>query len=401
MSGSIFKVWDAATTGGQQPLMVHNIKVREAGFPASESIAPRQWLHGVDLVIGYVSVLVAPGGVGKSTLAFALGLAVATGRPLLNSRVWQTGNVLLCPLEDPDEETDRRLAALQRQYEIEPETLQGHIYKITPDDQDLVIAQLSVDGMTIATPHKDALIQIVRDRGIKLVVVDPFVNCHQLEENSNPHMNAVARAWREVARQAECAVLLVHHTRKGAEPGDAEGSRGAKAVIDAARVSSTLAPMSKEEAERWGIGDAMRRFYVRMDDAKRNMAPAEKARWFRLVGVNLGNGTALYPNGDEVQAIVPWEPPSIFGDASPERLNALLDVIAEGIDGIPYAPDRRGAQNNRWVGQVLMDHMGMEKEQAANAIAVWIRNGVLVTTTVPGPDRKEIRGVIIGKRPTQ
>lgn len=398
---NILKLYDTATGGGRaRPLMLHEVKVREAGFPDPASLAPRQWLHGVDLVVNYVSVLVAPGGVGKTTFGMTMAMAVATGQPLLGVKVWQTGNVLLCGLEDPDEETDRRLAAIQKQHELEAETVQGHVFKITPDDQDLVIAQLAVDGMTIATPHKDALIEIVREKGIKLVVVDPFVNCHQLEENSNPHMNAVARAWRDVARTAGCAILLVHHTRKGAEPGDAEGARGAKAVIDAARVSYTLTPMSKEEASEWGIGDALRRFFVRLDDAKRNMAPAERARWFRLVGVELGNGTPLYPNGDQVQAIVTWEPPSIFGEATGERLNEILDVIQEGNDGVPFAPDRRGKTNNRWVGQVLVEHLGMTVEQAAKAVAIWIRNGVLVVGRVAGPDRKEISSVSVGKRPT-
>ena len=399
MSG-LRAVWDGTASGAQRAGgMERTVRVREAGFPAPETIAPRQWLHGVDLVIGYVSVLVAPGGVGKTTLGMTMGLAVATGRPLLKARIWATGNVLFCGLEDPDEESDRRLAAIQKQFEIETETLQSHVFKITPDDQDLIIAEISpMDGITIAYPHRDALVEIVRQHGIKLVVVDPFVNCHQLEENSNPHMNAVARAWRQVAREAECAILLVHHTRKGAEAGDAEGARGAKAVIDAARVASTLTPMSKEEAAEWGIGEAARRFHVRLDDAKRNMAPSEKARWFRLVGVPLGNGSAVYPNGDEVQAIMPWEPPSTFGDATAKHLNELLDVIAEGVDGVPYAPDRRGKVNGRWVGQVLVDHLGMNVEQAANAIRMWIRNGVLVVGRAMGPDRKEVSAIQVVKR---
>jgi hypothetical protein len=399
MSEGVFNLWDQRR--GQShgaPLMIAPLKVREAAFADPATLSPREWLHGVDLVIGYVSVLVAPGGVGKTTLGLTMGLAVASGHELLKQKVWVSGNVLFCGLEDPDEETDRRLAAIQLQYELEAEQLQGRVFKITPDDAELVIAEIAADGMTIAYPHRDSLVQVIREHAIKLVVVDPFVNCHRLEENSNPHMNAVARAWRQVATEARCAVLLVHHTRKGAEAGDAEGARGAKAVIDAARVSYTLTPMSKDEASQWGIGEAMRRFHVRMDDAKRNMAPPEKARWYRLVGVRLNNGTPLYPNGDEVQAIVPWDPPSLFGDATHDRLNEVLDVISAGLDGVPYAPDRRGRNNTRWVGQVLMNYLAMAEDQAVQAVGIWIRNGVLVVGRVAGPDRKEIGSVSVGKR---
>ena len=39
----------------------------------------------------------------------------------------------------------------------------------------------------------------------------------------------------------------------------------------------------------------------RVDSAKVNIAPPSiEARWFRIVGVPIGNGTDLYPDGDEV-----------------------------------------------------------------------------------------------------
>jgi len=38
-------------------------------LPAPESIPPREWLYGNRLIRRFVSVLAAPGGVGKSALA--------------------------------------------------------------------------------------------------------------------------------------------------------------------------------------------------------------------------------------------------------------------------------------------------------------------------------------------
>ena len=47
-----------------------------------------------------------------------------------------------------------------------------------------------------------------------------------------------------------------------------------------------------------------------MDSAKVNIAPPmAKAKWFRLIGVPLGNATELYPNGDIVQTVALGRPP--------------------------------------------------------------------------------------------
>src|SRR4029079_10737486 len=118
-----------------------------------------------------------------------------------------------------------------------------------------------------------------------------------------------AAVWRRIARATNCAVLLVHHVRKGTADG-IDAARGAKAVTDRARVGLLMTTMSPEEAQEFGISDDDRLSYVRLDDAKRNMAPASKGRRFHLRSVSLGNThDPLYPNGDSVGAIVPWHPP--------------------------------------------------------------------------------------------
>lgn len=137
--------------------------------------------------------------------------------------------------------------------------------------------------------------------------MDPFVKSHELDENSNPHMNAATRAWAKVASEAGCAVVLVHHTRKGAagKAGDVESSRGGKALADASRVVLTFAAMASDEATQCDVPLGERWRYVRLDDAKQSMATrADRVRWLRVVGVVLGNASAMYPNGDSVQATV-------------------------------------------------------------------------------------------------
>jgi hypothetical protein len=90
--------------------------------------------------------------------------------------------------------------------------------------------------------------------------------------------------------------------------------------------------MTDEEAATFGVEPEQRRFYVRLDKAKVNIEPpAEKAAWFKLVGVQLGNATEMYPNGDSVQTVEPWMPPELWADISPVTLNAALTEIDAGL----------------------------------------------------------------------
>jgi hypothetical protein len=380
------------------------LTVRPASLRLGAAIPPREWLYGTALVRRYVTTLVAPGGVGKTAWAVAVGCALASGKSLIGDHVHHRANVLFCSLEDPEDEFDRRAAACMMRHRLSEQDLAGRIFTINGRDRRLVVAALDTDGMTVTYPDKDALVKAVRENKIGLVTVDPFVNSHELEENSNPHINAAARAWAEIAEQAGCAVLLVHHTRKGATAGDMDSSRGASSLIGASRAGFTLTAMSAEEAKEFGISEQDRRRHVRLDDGKANLAPAaDKARWFRLASIALGNGSPDYPNGDNVQAIEAWEPPSIWKQLSDEDCNRALDAIQDGPGaGQRYTRSRTGKSANRWAGRVLTDMFDLNDEQAAKVIDTWARNGLVEEAPYFDPvQRKERSGLVVNpsKRP--
>src|SRR5206468_2093606 len=123
-----------------------------------------------------------------------------------------------------------------------------------------------------------------------------------------------------------------HHMAKGsADPGNANRGRGASAMKDAARLVYTLTPMAPEEAQGFGIPEADRRRLIRMDAGKVNICPAGDAKWFRLVGVPLSNGTDLYPHGDEVQTVEVWTPPDTWAGMNHHLLNQILNDIDAGL----------------------------------------------------------------------
>jgi len=406
MDASGDATWDAyARLSGTAPPLPP-LLARAAPLPAPEAIPPREWLLGTRLVRRFVSLLVAPGGVGKSALALASAASLATGRNILGEHVHHSVPAWVLNLEDPADEVHRRLAALMRLHGIADSELHGRLFLHHGRERRVVLAEREGFG-AVAYPDRDAITAEASAHGIGLIVVDPFVKSHGLDENDNVQMDAAATAWGEVADRTGAAVLLVHHTRKAGHGGpelSAEAARGAKSLTDAARSAGILTAMSAAEAEQLGVASADRWRHVRLNDAKANLAPLSAARWFRLATVGLGNATPAYPHGDQVAAIEPWRPASPWAAHSPSELNGVLDRIAEGpAPGCRYAPSRRGRASSRWVGDVLMRELGKTEGQAAGMVETWLRTGLLVAGAYHDAEQRRVRmGVTVDdrRRPT-
>ena len=371
--------------------------LRAANLPDPKEIAPRPWLYGTHLVRGFVTVLVAPGGTGKSAYAMAVAASISSGQEFLGQHIFLSGPTAVLNLEDPIEELDRRLAAIALRHNLERYQLEERIYLHSGEDRPITIAGLDDSGFNVVYPDEETIITQINERGILLLVVDPYAESHTLEENSNPDMVKAAAAWRRIARATGCAVMLVHHVRKGAVT-DIEAARGAKALTDSARVGLILSAMSSEEAETFNIPDGERWAYVRLDDAKMNMAPrATEARWFKLEQVELGNGNEDYPSGDRVASIALWKPPAVTAPASNDQVHQILDTLSEPPAGWLYGPHRRGRDHTRWAGTVVMDVLLCSEKQAMSWINAWLKSGLLVPEEVlrrrpaQGADRRPRR----------
>lgn len=405
-------IWDAYAAGGPRPKLVASegapvargpLVLRSAKLPDPASIPPRQWLYGTQLLRGFVTVLVAPGGTGKSTYAMVVAAALASGKRLLGEHIFAQVHTAILNLEDPMEELDRRLAAITLRFKLERDELAGKLFLHSGEDRPVTMAALGDDGFTVVHPDEEALTAEILAHGIGLLEVDPFAESHTLEENSNPQMIQAAAAWRRIARATNCAIMLVHHVRKGTVL-DIDAARGAKGLTDSARVGLLLSSMGDNDAETLGITAEERWQYVRLDDAKTNMAPkATKARWFKLEREDLGNGTDEYPSGDKVATMTPWEAPSVWATNTSTDLNAVLDVISRGPSpGVLYNATRRGG-SARWAGNVLVSQLEVTERQAAQMISTWLDSGLLEIIDYPHPDhRRPVPGLRVNdlKRPT-
>lgn len=226
---------------------------------------------------------------------------------------------------------------------------------------------------------------------LDLIVIDPFVKSHALEENDNAAMDFVAELLTRLAIEYDIAVDASHHARKGIlTPGDADAGRGGSALKDAGRLIYTLTAMTQIEAEMFGIDPMDRRSYVRLDSAKVNLMPGTTpAAWFRLVGVKLDNGNALYPNGDEIQTVEPWQPPELWTDVATATLNLILTDIDKGLpNGQRFSGANAAKARAAW--SVVQRHCPHKSDaQCRKMIATWRQTGVLYDEEYDDPVRHE------------
>lgn len=336
-------------------------------------IPPRRWLYGRHLLRRFVSVDVAPGGVGKSSLKIVEALSMASGkaifRPMLHEprlRVW------LYNLEDPFEEIERRLAAAMIKHGIDPRDIADRLFVDSGRDQPCIIAEETPNGARICRPVVDSLEAGLREREIDVLMVDPFVSSHALSENDNRAIDLVVKEWGRLADRCDCSINLVHHVRKSnGEDTTADSARGAKALVDAARSVVVYNRMTKEEAREAQVPEEQARFYFRTVVDKANLAPVESSDWYRMNNVDL-------PNGDSVGVACQWQWPSAFDGVTQADVRAIQEAIAAGRW-------RESVQSrDKWAGKPVARVLGLDASDAGDRRRIgkllkeWIRSGVLV-----------------------
>jgi RecA-family ATPase len=149
---------------------------------------------------------------GKTFLALDLAVAVASGTPCLRVfPVSAAGRVLLYAAEDPLDEIRRRLEGICAA-------------------AGLTLADLDLQVITEPTLRLDLkavrlnLEETVAKLQPRLLILDPFVRLHRIDENASGEVAPLLAYLRALQRRHGLAVLVVHHAKKGAgrvRPGQA------------------------------------------------------------------------------------------------------------------------------------------------------------------------------------
>lgn len=138
----------------------------------------------------------------KSWLALEMAVSLSSGHPCLGLyEVERPGCVLLYMAEDAHHVVRGRLEALCRHHGLELASLP--IFVITAD-----VLRLDLPR------DQDRVRRALERLRPKLLVLDPLVRLHRVDENSAGEISALLGYFRELQRATATAVVLVHHSRK-------------------------------------------------------------------------------------------------------------------------------------------------------------------------------------------
>jgi AAA domain len=140
----------------------------------------------------------------KSFLALDLAVAVASGTPCLRHfPVSRPGRVLLYAAEDALHIVRRRLEGICAAADVSLQELDVHV--------------ITAPTVRLDVPADRArLEQTVEQLKPRLLVLDPFVRLHRIDENASGEVAPLLAYLRELQRRHSLAVLVVHHAKKGA-----------------------------------------------------------------------------------------------------------------------------------------------------------------------------------------
>jgi len=141
---------------------------------------------------------------GKSFLALDMAVAVASGTPCLRRfPTVRRGPVLVFAAEDSLAVVRQRLVGIAAAANTSLEAIEIHVI-IAP----VVRLDIELD--------RTRLEDTVRALRPALLVLDPFVRLHRVDENASADVAPLLDFLRGLQRRYQLAVVLVHHARKGA-----------------------------------------------------------------------------------------------------------------------------------------------------------------------------------------
>ena len=306
----------------------------------------QQWL--VDGLWGRQAVGIIGGEpkCGKSFLALDLAVAVAAGVPCLRRfDTDQPGPVLMFAAEDAGHIVRTRLQGIARAAGADFETLD--------------IAVIDVPALRLDHRNdRQRLHQTIERLEPRLLVLDPLVRLHGVDENAVAEIAPILGFLRDIQRRFATAVVLVHHARKSGATRPGQALRGSS------------------ELHAWGDSN----LYLRRRDRQIVMCVEHRAAVglsdIEIELVDDGQGPAL-----RLRRQVPDEAP-------PETETAeqrIVQVIAEAEKPLSQAQIRkRAAARNATVSAVLQKliHEG-RVERAPKSCYRLLGNAARTTTEPP------------------
>jgi regulatory protein RepA len=268
----------------------------------------REWAIEQLAPVGKVTVLAGPGGVSKSMLMLHVLVHAAMGQQWAEFAPRQPVRSLYVSYEDDQQELHKRTHALAADLRLQDDGVLDTLYDVngsirknllmfaTDEEapQWLLLTKPDRFGPAERTERVEWLVSTLKYLDIKLLVLDPAVYTHQLEENSIADMAQYMQTLTHIAKQAGVAVIVLHHMNKmsgwAALDDIHQGSlRGASSFADNARSVAVLVGMPIKDAANYGLPpeQATTSRYAVLKHVKHNYSAPLKEQVFERKGPRL------------------------------------------------------------------------------------------------------------------
>ena len=349
------------------------------------AIERTEFIYSDHFAAGYLNVTFAAPKTGKSLLALAEAIDVATGRGFLTGKPTEPMKALYYNAEDDLDAIKMRVAAVLDKWNIPQSEITGRLFVVSGMDEQNEIVLIRGDSGEIDEKSFVALEKLIARENIKLAVFDPLQDLSRSPE-TNEVFRALGNRIRKLAVQTKAAVGLVHHTRKPSAgvAQTIDDGRGGGALRGVARFNRLLAPMTEAEGTKAGVEDFRR--YFKIGEMESNLAPpsSNRSRWFEKESVTV-------PNGQSVGTVAPWSWPEAFSGITTDDARRVRAAVLLRDKN----PPRHDSQATDWVGHLIADVLGLDMNEPVDKARIkemqktWTKNKVLRVEEMEWKDKSQ------------
>jgi len=272
------------------PLPVQRASQLECSGPQTQWLVEDLW---TDQAVG---ILGGEPKCCKSFLALDVAVSVASGAACLRQfPVRRSGPVLLFPAEDS-------LAVVRQR-------LEGIAAAAQVPFGSLPVQVITAPSLRLDTePDRQRLSRTVQEQRPVLLILDPLIRLHRVDENDATQIAALLSYLRQLQRQFQLAVLLVHHARK-----DSHSSRPGQAL--------------RGSSELHGWGDS--NLYMRRKGSQLTLSTEHRA------APSQDHIPLQLSQSGSVVALRVMEPSSVAPEATPTPTERVRQALAQVREPVP------------------------------------------------------------------
>ncbi|MBN8647957.1 MAG: AAA family ATPase [Caulobacterales bacterium] len=256
-----------------------DIVAKPFDFTSPINVEPLPWIYENIYLRNAVTATVGAPGTGKSNMILTEAVELVYNFSLIGYKASNKSlNVWVLNIEDDENVLKSRVQGIIHHYKLKKENI-GNLFIGTNSQKSFKLASNSKNGLTINKAAFDAIKSEIETKKIDLVILDPFVYFHDLQENDNSLISSLLEELSNLAKETKCAIHVVHHTGKSNSASDANIGRGASSFGGSARLIRSL--------ESIGTKTNSDKNLIKTRVVKSNISQTGNEKYFEIVSVDL------------------------------------------------------------------------------------------------------------------